>query len=189
MGTNPHKLGPTGGGGIFAPSQMINFAVGNFAEPLDFVWYPPPESTVCTAGVREIRREPGISRSWEHSAGVAPDADEGAASAPPTPSLPSLWMKEGLNRGPPSRGVRDSPRGAGGTCSRGGGGATPEQNGGKGGEQGKGGNKHKSGPWARTGGGGGDPPLPVRGLWANLGENAAHNLFYNLQNEWRGWSC
>ena len=40
---------------------VVNFAVGNFAEPLDFVWYPPPESPVRTASVGEIRREPGIS--------------------------------------------------------------------------------------------------------------------------------
>ena len=51
-----------GGGSRRVRFAVVNFAVGNFAEPLDFVWYPPPESTMCTASVREIRGEPGISR-------------------------------------------------------------------------------------------------------------------------------
>ena len=51
-----------GGGGISrqVTFAVVSFAVKNFAEPLDFVWYPPPESTMCTAGVRELRGAPGF---------------------------------------------------------------------------------------------------------------------------------
>ena len=71
------------GGGILRHVKfaVVNFAVGNFAEPLDLVWHPPPESTVCTAGVQEIRGEPGISRGKFHgqfetrnSHGASPEA-------------------------------------------------------------------------------------------------------------------
>ena len=54
-----------GGGGDFAPSQMRSgkFFCGKFRGAPWVEWIlPPPESTVCTAGVREIRGEPGISR-------------------------------------------------------------------------------------------------------------------------------
>ena len=55
----PNDIYSGGGGGSCQVKFMaVDFAVGNFAEPLDFVWHPPPESTMCTAAVREIRGGP-----------------------------------------------------------------------------------------------------------------------------------
>ena len=53
---------PWSTGGVKISRQVkfavVNSVVGNFAEPPGRVYHPPPESTVCTAGVRETRGEP-----------------------------------------------------------------------------------------------------------------------------------
>ena len=68
----------------------VSFAVGNFAEPLDFVYPPPPQSTVCTAGVREIHGGPGISRGKFHGQfGTRnfPHENKAPRNAPPPPCI------------------------------------------------------------------------------------------------------
>ena len=105
------------GGGVSRKGKLavVNFAVGNFAEPPGFcVSSPPPpappESRVCTAGMREIRREPGISRGkfrGQFETQNVPSESKVPRTPPPRPC--SLATDPGRGGGGGEFGALDNP--------------------------------------------------------------------------------